>query len=482
MNRTILLIALAAIPVGCGDPAGPREWEPVEFSTPAIEGDTVDAILPNPVVVTVRLPDGQPVPNARVAFQTTNGYVTGGQAGFDWLRAWYARTDTDGRAAVRYRLGSSTTEPARLTVRTSVDEAVLELNVHPGAPVGLRAFPAETAVAVMDTYTPAVLPVDRHGNPRPGAIAATFSLRQTDVAQVDGSDLTIVAPGKAIIDWSADGLDGTAIVYGMPPGRLAIASRDGIDVFDMGTGSLQHIADEPSGCVRWHPDGERMLRENLVIVQATGEAARVPTGNDSIVAGCGEFTADGAWIFFEGRRATEDTWFIWRIRPDGTQLEQITAGHGTMPSPSPDGTRVAFRRKGVLYANVQWVVVATVGSAALDTISPPINYCYLDAICAGGITALRWSPTGEWIAYATKSQELRGGGRTSARPGTAVWYASSALTEPRHDTSDPPAASRTITASGETSAGHRMVNGFSVHRSWIRGSVSFTSHRAGRCC
>lgn len=141
-------------------------------------------------------------------------------------------------------------------------------------------------------------------------------------------------------------------------------------------GSFVPVADERSRCVSWHPDGEQMLLEDLVIVQLTGERARIPTGNDSIIAGCGEFTADGAWIFFEGRRATEEhgVSHIWRIRADGTQLEQVMAG-GQMPSPSPDGTRVAFRRFGVFQAaSVYFVLTRTVGSAAIDTISPPIRY------------------------------------------------------------------------------------------------------------
>ena len=197
----------------------------------------------------------------------------------------------------------------------------------------------------------------------------------------------------------------------IPTGRLALTARDTVNVFDMIAGSFEPVAEERSRCVSWHPDGEQMLLENLVIVQLTGERARIPTGGDSISAGCGEFTADGTWIFFEGRRATEESWasHIWRIRPDGTQLEQIIAG-ARMPSPSPDGSRVAFRRYGILVATgVYYVMTLTVGGAAIDTISPPVTSCS-EPFCAGEITAVRWSPTGEWIAYATKSAALQGGG------------------------------------------------------------------------
>jgi hypothetical protein len=197
----------------------------------------------------------------------------------------------------------------------------------------------------------------------------------------------------------------------VPTGRLALTSLNyGVDVFDMIAGSFEPVSDERSNCVSWHPDGEQMLLENLVIVQLTGERARIPTGSDSILAGCGEFTADGSWIFFEGHRPTDGGTHIWRIRADGTQLEQVMAG-AQMPSPSPDGTRVAFKRYGVLQGYAfYYVMTRTVGSEAIDTISPPIRLCESDPVCAGGITGVRWSPTGEWIAYATKSAALRGGG------------------------------------------------------------------------
>lgn len=198
----------------------------------------------------------------------------------------------------------------------------------------------------------------------------------------------------------------------IPTGRLALTAISGVDVFDMTAGSFEPVTDERSNCVNWHPDGRQMLLSDLVIVQVTGERTRIPMESDSIIGGCGEFTADGAWIFFEGRRATEESWasHIWRIRPDGTQLEQVMAG-GLMPSPSPDGTRVAFKLYGSLMGTaVYYVMTRTIGSAAIDTISPPVLFCDNDPTCAGRITAVRWSPTGEWIAYAIKSAALLGGG------------------------------------------------------------------------
>lgn len=413
MRRVYLLTILAAVPVACGDPSAPRVWDPIEIAAPAIEADTVDAIVSQPIRVTIRTPDGRPVIDLPVLFVAANGFVAGDAAGLGGMQSWESETDTDGRAAVWFRLGSSADEAARLEVHAGVDEAVLEMNVLPGAAAGLRAIPAETALALTHSYTLEVQTVDRHDNPRPGTVDATVTSRRPDIAEVSGSDITVLVPGRAILDLAAGGLTGTAIAYGMPPGRLALAGREVIDVFDMGDDSLVHVADAGSPCASWHPDGEQVLLQNLVIASTTGAVARIPTGTDSIIGGCGEFSVDGSWIYFDGRRETDwpDASHIWRIRADGSQLEQITAGYrASHPSPSPDGTRVTFMQWGVVQGvSADFVVVATIGSAALDTIAPPVASCTVHN-CDRGITSVRWSPTGEWIAYTTRTSALAGGG------------------------------------------------------------------------
>jgi WD40 repeat protein len=201
----------------------------------------------------------------------------------------------------------------------------------------------------------------------------------------------------------------------LPPGRLAFTDGTAVYAYDMGGDTLTRLVDIRSRCVSRHPDGERLLLEDLLVLDSsTGLAARIPTQTESIIAGCGEFTADGEWIYLTARRSTEDAWIsnIWRIRPDGTQLEQITSGHRAyFPSPSPDGTRIAYIREGILgSANADYLVIATLGTSVLDTIAPPISGCAVHN-CYTGITRMRWSPTGEWIAYATRSETLSNGAR-----------------------------------------------------------------------
>jgi WD40 repeat protein len=437
MKRFSLLTILAVVPGACGDPSAPREWEPIEIASPAIEADTVDAIVP--IWVTIRTPGGRPVRNLPVSFEAVNSFVAGDSASLGGMQVWEVETDGNGRAAVWFRLGSSTAEAARLVVRAGVDKAMLEMNVLPGAAAGLRAIPAETALALTRSYTIAVHTTDRHGNPRPGTIDATVSSPRPHIAQVEGSGITVLAPGKAILDLRSGELRGTALVYGMPPGRLTLAGSDALYTFNMTADSLVRVVDAGSRCASWHPDGEHVLLDNLVIAStATGTVApRIPTGTDSILAGCGLFSADGSWIYFDGRRATEGQWIsrLWRIHPDGSQLEQIAADRRAwMPSPSPDGARVAYMLEGIFHSwSANFLVVATIGSAALDTIAPPVSACTVHN-CSNGITSVRWSPTGEWIAYTTRTLELQGGGPyvSQLRYGSLVRLVRPEGSEPRY--------------------------------------------------
>ncbi len=54
------------------------------------------------------------------------------------------------------------------------------------------------------------------------------------------------------------------------------------------------------------------------------------------------------WIYFHSDRGSDDSnrFQIWRIRPDGSELEQVTFGpyRDIFPQTSPDGTKLAFSR------------------------------------------------------------------------------------------------------------------------------------------
>lgn len=55
-----------------------------------------------------------------------------------------------------------------------------------------------------------------------------------------------------------------------------------------------------------------------------------------------EFSADGEWIWFNSNRG--GAMALWRIRPDGSNAQQMTDGSGEdwFPHPSPDGRHICY--------------------------------------------------------------------------------------------------------------------------------------------
>ena len=55
-----------------------------------------------------------------------------------------------------------------------------------------------------------------------------------------------------------------------------------------------------------------------------------------------DYTADGQWIWFNGEREEEVQ--LWRMRPDGTELERMTNDRRVnwFPHPSPDGKHILY--------------------------------------------------------------------------------------------------------------------------------------------
>jgi Tol biopolymer transport system component len=80
------------------------------------------------------------------------------------------------------------------------------------------------------------------------------------------------------------------------------------------------------------------------------------------------FSRDGQYVYFAGRAQFDQPYEIWRIRVTGTGLERLTrasatSGSHTQPSPSPDGSKLA-------YHDDQGLHVLTQSTGAKLTLSP----------------------------------------------------------------------------------------------------------------
>lgn len=104
----------------------------------------------------------------------------------------------------------------------------------------------------------------------------------------------------------------------------------------------------PSYWHGWSPDGARLAYVGHRGVRFALYSCPVGGGHETCVTDAfdhvdgPDYTPDGEWIWFNGERdAAVD---LWRIRPDGTGLQQMTDdGYvNWFPHPSPDGGQVVY--------------------------------------------------------------------------------------------------------------------------------------------
>ena len=129
----------------------------------------------------------------------------------------------------------------------------------------------------------------------------------------------------------------------------------------------------------------------------------------------------GEWIYFSSDRASQSSiteFHIWRVRPDGSQMEQITFGdvRDTAPSVSPDGRLLAFDRSVISQSNdcrSVWV------KDLVDDLEYPITLDYDYPFQNFVSVTPTWSPDGTHLAF---SRDQVSGTNCSVPPGTArIW-------------------------------------------------------------
>lgn len=363
---TFLLVAVAVFPAACDDVAAPTDNAIIVVDV-ASSADTINALV-KPVHLTVLDSRGWPLAGTVVTLvyqvdelgneilgprvYATNGalYPTDYVSGTPWVR-----TDSRGRATVHLRVGRTAGVSYIKAVDGEYRDSVA-FQTLPGAAVALSALPADTAVVVGSDYPLTVVAIDRWDNilPDPTPDVTRVSL-EPDVAMLDGTTVTALSVGRTSIDLSSSTLSGSVNVSVVPDVVLATGTVVYPQVPTVAP-SLVTTAGSPSdpiegfdgSCPAWHPDGDRLLFNGLRVVTPAGAQSQVATGRPDLIAGCGRFSADGEWIYFDGRLSTDTVTAsqVWRVRSDGTGLEQITdAATGSQAwsaSPSPDGSRIVF--------------------------------------------------------------------------------------------------------------------------------------------
>lgn len=140
-----------------------------------------------------------------------------------------------------------------------------------------------------------------------------------------------------------------------PDGKLLVISdstergSSGIYTLPITGGQPTAVTDKtPSYWHGWSPDGRTLA----YVANRTGtfQVHTIPVGGGVETAVTSDFdhcdgpdySPDGAWIWFNGEK--NGAVDLWRIRPDGSDLQKMTDDERVnwFPHPSPDGRHVAY--------------------------------------------------------------------------------------------------------------------------------------------
>jgi hypothetical protein len=265
-------------------------------------------------------------------------------------------TDNNGEASVQVEFGT-VAGPVHVVVVAPVLGFVdtVTFTALPGAAVKVVASPADTAFYVGGTEVIQASAADQFGNPRPGDPVALAVASGS--ATISGDVLTGTAVGRVAVVVSAPKASDTIFASVVPQGTLAAVSSDtAIVMFNLDGTGFSTLAHTIATTVRWDPTGSKVLFNNAntnvgggaggpeSIVTTSGVISTADTPPANYMDTWPDYSRDGMWIYF-ARYQGDNPEALWRIHPDGTGADSLTvslADNNYMPSPSPDGTRLAY--------------------------------------------------------------------------------------------------------------------------------------------
>lgn len=368
--------------------------------------------------------------------------------------------DSLGQAKARVAFG---TFPGSVRARVLVPELgiaeTVTFTVKPGAPFKFVIATRDTTVQPGATYSLNASLADRFSNPTPGA-TPTFA-SGPGIASVSATGQVtagaVIARGKVVL--SSGAVTDSAFVSVLPRlpmvavriGTLhtvVLVNIDGTGYSELATSSDRSLAPQAvkSGTgVVFHEGSPG--DDAAVSIVSPGSAARVLAGpaNGFPSAAWPRWAPDGAWVYFSGYRRSIPELSLWRIRPDGTQLDSlgIIADYGaelTVPAISPDGQTAVVSD----YLGLRFITIATKASRVVRFACGKPRYSpdgtRLACIMSGAVSvmnvdgtgvrqlnapgqfddlsAVDWTPDGTWLI--ARSTQVNGSRLINATTGATL--------------------------------------------------------------
>jgi len=374
--------------------------------------DTANAKLAQPLVVEVRDTRGLPISGVRITFVSSIASDASCPPGFCDvpqvnLTSGASATDALGRLAYAMTFNRAA-GPAFVAVSAPTlgltDTA--RFTIQPGRLARVTVLPKDSAVYAGNNYALRAIATDRSGNPRPDAVL----LREVgSAAALDGKNVRGVAFGRATVVATAGAAADTAFVSVVPQATIVAfayssssGETDALYMFNLDGSNFHEIRKSVVGAgyfgsmapdwlssttLVYHDNSLDHTKQLYVYDVNTGTASRFLSLQDRMaMENYPQVSRDGAWVYFGG--GSYDAYWVYRARADGTGKQRISPAGAPAPqwapTPSPDGTQVAYVSKGTYDVGQLEVITLATGQVR--------------SLGVKG-TRPRWSPDGAWIAY-----------------------------------------------------------------------------------
>jgi hypothetical protein len=416
----LLWIGVAASLSACEETIAPIPTEPgILILSGAPAADTVKA-PGQPLTVLVINEDGRPAAGATVQFEvvgvpyaldphyTVYGMLVGpiGAPEFQYQSSAEVTTNRRGQATTGV-IFWTLAGPAEVVISVvcSTHQDTAHFTVLPASAAHVVAAPRDTAVYRGGSVGLRGHTTDIWGNPRPDPIS--WRVGSGPLALQPGTPRAIAGDmGRASVIATSNGLADTAWISVVPEGWIAtqehVPGNGGPVAYRLmqldGSGSEWLAPGVDNAVIQqgvaWSPDGEELLvaREDRLLLAGPGGSERTVLNHLAPLSPAARFSRDGAWIYFSHGGTQSELAGLFRIRPDGTDVQRVgVAGRERLPAPSHHGRYVAYV-SGRTPCGVHDCI------RVLDLDSGEDAIYGTDDFLARG-TSVAWSPVEDLIAY-----------------------------------------------------------------------------------